>query len=398
MRKKVGETDIDIDMLACAYLAGEEKKQIEIAEILGLSQATVSRLLKQARKKYLKEEVRFLREEVDDEMMEKILHRAARKRLGNELDELAKRYTGLRGPILRVFPSSGKGGAVSEWGNRLLKFSPQAAPFVKDLLVRANLCGVSWGTTVRGIVSALQKISLPPPRANTPIRVIPLCGEPLGNLPTSFSSSNLAADIEIFLNGDNKETFSLGMVPAFIPDNFTRAQLEGIWQLIGLVEGYNRIFGKNTSKKSTQVPLVEELDTVLTSVSSSDRPLALRGSALFRTIGNIDLKMLGELVIGDISGVCIPRPGLNKADRAKVDQVNKRWTGIRREHLEACARRSALSDLLKGPPGIIVIAFGKNKAECVFECIKLGLANVLLVDDDLEEELERLVKLENSQG
>ncbi len=378
-------------MLACAYLAGDGKRQTEIAETLGLSQATVSRLLNESRNEYLREEVRFLKEKLDDETMERVLHRASRKRLGNELHKVAELYAGVRGPVLRVFPSGGHDEAVDNWEKRLQEFSREAAPFVKDALLRANLCGISWGLTLSGVVSALQKLSTPPPREHDPVQVVPLCGELLGELTTNSSSSNLAAALEKFLNGSNRQTLSLSMVPAFIPGGFTKTQLEGVWKLIGLVKAYSQIFGEPLPKNTSQAPLAERLDMVLTSVGRSENPLGFGKANLLQT-GGLDIKEMARLVLGDIAGVCIPRPGLSKADQAKLAPVIERWTGIRRKHLEECARRSREGDAEKGSPGVTVVAFGRNKARCVFEAVKLGLVNTLVIDHSLEEELEQMGK------
>ena len=41
----------------------------------------------------------------------------------------------------------------------------------------------------------------------------------------------------------------------------------------------------------------------------------------------------------------------------------------------------------------MVVAIAKNKARFIYEGAKLNLINHLVIDDDLEEELERLVKM-----
>ncbi len=401
MRRRIEE----IDLLACAYLFGEEKhQQQEIARTLHLSQATVSRLIEKARKEFLRDEIRFLKDKIDNQTMEMILRRISRKDLGKKLEQLSLEHTGKRGPIVRVFSSGSRDDSPAGWEARLKVFSQNAAPYVKELLLRADLCGVSWGASLGNIVLALQKLSVPTPWSDTgrQIKVIPLCGEPLGNQPTSFSSSNLAADLEQLLNGNNKESLSLGMVPAFIPAGLTRAELKGVWKLIELVKAYDEIMGKHAenlghrdSKKNNweerQAPLVDQLDMVLTSVGPSERLLGYGSSELLRT-GDLDIRELQKLVLGDISGVFIPRPDLSASQRVKLKDLSKRWTGIKLEHLKNCSLSSFSSDPLKGKPGIVVVAIGKNKARFIYEGTKLNLINHLVIDDDLEEELERIVK------
>jgi predicted transcriptional regulator len=90
MRKKRTE----IDMLAAAYLAREGDKQTAIAEMLGLSQAVVSRMLAKAKDIYWREHVQFIAENVSSEEKMQILDRIGR-------NDLARRLTSVgaaRGP------------------------------------------------------------------------------------------------------------------------------------------------------------------------------------------------------------------------------------------------------------------------------------------------------------
>ena len=107
----------------------------------------------------------------------------------------------------------------------------------------------------------------------------------------------------------------------------------------------------------------------------------------------LNIRELQKLVLGDISGVFIPRPDLSASQRVKLKNLSKRWTGIKLEHLKNCSLSSFSSDPLKGKPGIVVVAIAKNKARFIYEGAKLNLINRLVIDDDLEEELERLVKM-----
>jgi DNA-binding transcriptional regulator LsrR (DeoR family) len=400
MPRKSEIVEKDIELLACAYLAGEQKTQVEIATALGLSQATVSRLLREARKEFLRDEVRFLREKVNAETMEKVIYRVSRRELGKELHNLSLKHAGIRGPILRVFPGGAKQGTVGGAESHLQEFSRQAAPFIRDLLLRIDLCGVSWGRTLSGLVSALQRILISPPRVDAPIKVIPLAGEPLGKAPSSFSSSSLAADLGRLLNGDNNDPLSLSTVPAFIPGDFTKAEWVGIWKLIRLADAYEKIFG-NTAMRSNSAtvapprrnapePLVKKLDMILTSVGPGDDPFGYIGNELFRSV--ISKEELKELALGDICGVCIERPGLGRTGEETLAIVRERWTGIRIEHLKECVKRGAKSDHTTGPLGVVVIAVGKSKAPSVLNVVKRGLVNILIIDDDLEEELDKLIK------
>jgi DNA-binding transcriptional regulator LsrR (DeoR family) len=398
----------EIDKLACAYLAGREKKlQEDIARILGLSQATVSRLLKEATEEgYIEREIRFVqKDDINESRMAEIQRRISHKdkELEDKLDRIArgseyKPYPEIRGPILRVFSSEGKDTPTLRWDDRLKEFSRQAAPYVKELLLRPSLCGTSWGLTLHGVISALQDLLVSAPRMSKPIQMIPLSGELLSEMPSSqirsrFSASNLAARLERLLNGDNANTLSLGSVPAFIPEGFSKSEEAGVRKLIDIVKAHELIFGSPSTRKSSQIPLVDKLDMVLTSMGASDHPLGFgRGSLLPADL--VDLQNQ-NLVLGDIAGVCIPHPKYSKRTPTKLANVNERWTGVGKKHLEACAQRAASSKSEKEHPGVVVVAFGELKAACALEAIKQGLISVLIIDERLKQELEKLVSQES---
>jgi DNA-binding transcriptional regulator LsrR (DeoR family) len=383
-------------MLAAAYLDGEGRKQTEIASDLQLSQPVISRLLARARKKYLREEVHFLKEQVDEETMERILTRTSRSQLGELLDRVAKVNGQPRGPIVRVFSSGSRQATAADWEYRLKTFSQASAPYVKDLLLRSDVCGISWGQSLGHLVASLQGLPIPPPRADIPIRVIPLCGEPLGNAPTSYSSSNLAESLERLMNGKVVSNLSLSMVPAFIPCGFTECQLEGVWKLIGLVKAHEQIFGARKPAPHSPPPLVERVDMILTSVGPAERPLGYGSGELFRT-GGMELEQLRDLLLGDISGVCIPKPTLSRKQNEAISNLNLRWTGISRSSLDSCARRSVAADPFTGAPGVCAVAIGRNKAPFTYEAVKLGLVNHLIIDEDLGDEIEKIARAESTK-
>jgi predicted transcriptional regulator len=102
MRRRI--TD-NIDVVTAAYLITQKVKQTEIAKILGVSHAVVSRLLDAGEGKYFKKELRFIRKHVNRQLMQEVLHRSGTKELSDALAALSKRSSGGREPILRVFPN-----------------------------------------------------------------------------------------------------------------------------------------------------------------------------------------------------------------------------------------------------------------------------------------------------
>jgi len=374
----------ELDMVTAAYLAGENWKQTAIAVTLGISQAAVSRLIAQARMLYLREEVRFLQEKVSPETMQKVMQRVSRNELGQKLEQLAA-LAGHRGPMVRVFPCKS-----SERGERLRELSRQAAPYVRDLILRSRVCGVTWGGMLSQVVPAVRDLSMAPPWKEHPIEVIPLTGEPLGELPADYSSSSLAHGLGKAVNGPDYRPRSLAMVPAFIPDNFEENEISGVWRLIGLVPAHAEIFGKRKPGEREEDSMVNNLDMVLTSVGPAQSVMGFGPRSLFAA-GKLDLTELQALVAGDMGGVCFERAGLTEEQRLKVAGVAERWTGWSRRDLDRCVARANASDPFLGPPGIVVISIGTRRAEFLLHAVALGRIQHLLIDDELQGRMEQLL-------
>jgi DNA-binding transcriptional regulator LsrR (DeoR family) len=376
-----------IDMLAAASFKAEGRKQEEIAEILNLSAVAVSRHIKQARlQKFLHEQCIFQEYKVEPDLMKKVRLRKSRPDLQEQLDRLAESCRQSRRVSLRVFNC----GTLTNDEDRMKRLAELAAPVIRELLLRSQSCGVTWGGMLKGVVSELRHLPFPPPGERASVSVVPLSGEPLGKERGSFSSSSLARDLGMIVNGDQYDAPSLAMVPAFIPDVFLKHESEGVWKLIGLVQSYRQIFGRhrNSQTKARAVsranPLAKRLEMVLTSVGSATKPLGFGRGALFEQI--FSYTELKRLIIAEVGGVCIPRPDLTQQQRDRFSTVQRSWTGLRLEHLEACARRGG--DLLNGPAGVVVVSGGTSRAATICQLIKRGLINHLIIDDVLAEELE----------
>ena len=381
--------DPTLDMLAAALLASEGRKQTEIAATLGLSQAAVSRHLAEAREHYLREQVYFLEDNVPPEVMQRVQQRVSREQLQKGLDLLAQRHEYSRHVTLRVFNT----GPSSDDAERIRKLGEHAASHIKRLVLRSRLCGLTWGGMLRSVVTGLRNLHTRAPwRKDEVIECIPLSGEPLGKDPTSFSSSSLAHELGSAVNGDAYDALSIAMVPAFVPERFPRSEINGVWHLIELVESYHRIFGPHQNgrpkplKAKAEPPLARCLDMILTSVGSADKPLGFGRGILFNTM-SVSLEELKTLIVGEIGGVCIPRPTLHNNQARRFDSVRRCWTGLRLEHLITCAERGA--DPSNEAPGVVVVSGGKKRAGVICELVKLGLINHLVIDDVLAEELER---------
>ena len=106
-----------------------------------------------------------------------------------------------------------------------------------------------------------------------------------------------------------------------------------------------------------------------------------------------DLKIdeLAKLVVGDMGGVLFPRDRLTPKQKQKLETVAARWTGVTVDHLKRCSRRAHdQPHSFNGPPGVVVICVGKARAPFLLEAVKQGIVNHLIIDDELQEELDKI--------
>ena len=386
--KRVPSDEKEVDMLATAYLAGEGRKPTEIASMLGISAVAVSRHLKEARKEYLRAQISFLRNKISPDLLDKVQQRVTRQDLQNQLNAMAHREGQTTKVSLRVFHCGPPAADIL----RMATLGAQAAPVIRTLLLESRSCGLTWGGMLKNVVNGLRDLPFPPPWTDEPIRFVPLSGEPLDRQRAKVSSSSLARDLGIVVNGGQYDAPSLRMVPAFIPDRFRQYEKDGVWKLIELVQSYRNIFGPrrngHVARQATPrvTPLAFDLDMILTSVGAQDKPLGFDPGVLFDQM-SISYEDLKSLIVAEVGGVCIQRPNLNEDKLAQLETVQNSWTGLRLEHLEACARRGA--DPSKRAPGVVVVSGGKKRAAGVCELIKKGLVNHLIVDDVLANELQK---------
>ena len=374
-------------MLAAALLAGQGQSQQQIAEALELSQAVVSRLLLRAQQEsVLRREVRFIQENADAKKLRLAFSRAHSHQLSATLEEFSRHFAKRRGPYLRVF--SGGGSKLTELQRRI-EFRRQAAPYVKELILRARTCGLTWGGMLWNLLEALRSTPNPSPWTDHKIDFMPLCGEPLSRDPSGFSSSSLASELGRLANGESYTARSIAMVPAFIPERFTPAKRHVIEELIDFVKSHREIFGDNNSEQRTP-GLADNLDMILTSVGTSNHPFGFGRDSLLEPA---TLEVLRQIGIGDLGGVCLGRTGLTTTQERVIKAVGERWTGLRDHHLTACAERALKeADQSTGKPGVVVVSVGKDRAPAIFEAVKKGLLNHLVIDDELQVALDKMVK------
>lgn len=270
---------------------------------------------------------------------------------------------------------------------RIAEFASNAAAHIGDCIVDEGVetVGVGWGYTVAIAIEMLQERGIPEMPAGRSITFLPTCGEPerpiLPVNPSNLhndqmSSTALAAALDRIFNRGSSHHLSLVGIPDFVGIGASDQEVE-ITKTFTIRQNahWRTIFDDSTGT-------VGKLDAILTSVASPKQPNRQFVPRFEKETG-VDERTIAERVIADIGGVWIPR---HEGDPV-VASWNKWWTGITYSHYANCAQRAALED----KPGVIVIAFGSNKAEVVLEVVRRGLVNSLVIDDSLACEL--LLKL-----
>jgi DNA-binding transcriptional regulator LsrR (DeoR family) len=375
----------DVMAQKAAYLSAEHQwSQKQIAALLGgPSQTVVSRLLKYAEDKgWLERRVIFHGELLPESRLAE-LHRMVEP-LG--LTESLRALGTGSGVSLRnvcVVDSGGSGTTPRSIEGRLNRFGHRAAPHVAKLIERSDVFAVTWGSTVSHVIAGLETLN-PPVELRHPIQFVPVCAEPTAQSSNKDTSSRLAPRLQFLTRsaGPSVNTPSLSGVPALIPRKFTDAEVRAIRKFIEQTASYKEIFGG-------PAPLISKVDSVLTSVGPSVRPMGFIHEELMRAGSTrtqpLTKARLSTLVAGDIAGVLLPKHGLDKAGLREVDELNRMWTGINRRHLARIARQADE----KKRPGVIVVSFGADRAEIVAEVVRCGLVNELIVDRDLADRLAK---------
>jgi hypothetical protein len=169
------------------------------------------------------------------------------------------------------------------------------------------------------------------------------------------------------------------------------------------IPGYRAIFGPANGRKRAWI---DRVDTVITGMgiiatrprrevqrAPGDEPAAheetgdfIRERVVQEEQEGITESALSRLIHGDIGGWLLEREGLQPKDCRLVEDLNRGWTGISGSQLARIARAARPN----GAPGIILIAAGPAKADMVWQIIKLGWANEILIESGLAAALKAL--------
>jgi DNA-binding transcriptional regulator LsrR (DeoR family) len=375
-----------------AYLhAQHNMSQGVIAQELGCSQSQVSRLLKHAEERgWLKTEVRFVHEGIPPHRMEQIQRVLEPKKIVQELQHLASE-SGISLTV-RVFDSGSNEDEKDPKAHqeRLKKFGRTVAGRIQELLSHVRIVGVTWGNTLSQIIEGLVW-SGTRMKQEHPIQFVPVCAElvRMDDMGIELSSSRLAHRLSEVINQKQIERFSLAGMPAFMPRYHGREKKD-----VDLLHKYLIDNSASYKKIFTEEPrLIDQIDTILTSVGSFSDPYPSRVKPELLKAWGIDADKVETLILGDLGGVLIPKPNLNTHDRKLVEELDRMWTGIKTGHLERIAKVTSANknrpDAIGG--GNIVVAIGAHKAPVIYEAIRLGLVNELIIDKVLAKTLEQRV-------
>jgi DNA-binding transcriptional regulator LsrR (DeoR family) len=373
----------DDDAQAAAYLSAEhDLKQEDIAELLGnMTQSGVSRLLKHAEDRgWLEVRYRFTGfDRLSPERQTELKRLVEPKGLDAALASVTS-ATGVRVRSVRMFSSGSTSVSPSGFERRLRRFGRAACRHLAERLEQSALCGITWGGTLSHLVAALE--AAPPKPFAGVTRFVPVCAEPLERGSNNDTSSHLVRRLQRVLQPRGDPPLSLTGVPALISRRFVGADAAGIRKFIDEAASYREIF---TSRQ----PLVDRLDTLVTSVGRAGRAMGFIHEELLRAgsvPGNrLTNAKLERLVVGDIAGNLLGRSGLDESARREVDALNAMWTGINLGHLE----RIAVQADRQKRPGVIVVSIAANRADVIAAAVRRGLVNELVIDRDLALELTK---------
>lgn len=375
---------------------GERKRTVKLAQKdiaaqLDLSEVMVSRLLDQARKQDVLE-TRLNVESITDDERDAVNSRVHENDLNTELKKTmpnANRH--LRSVSIFDAGTTDSSSSVS----RVLFNQSAARVFLKLLKNSANV-GITWGNTVAGIFETLRRYRNPIKSQLPEIQFIPLSGDPFGvgnmeDYGASYSSSALVRDINGIVNAGIMKSFSLHGIPALIPTEIEN--LKTIYEMLECSSAYCDIFGYPSRRLSSETldsdpePKVYSLDCILTSVSHDGEAWSMLNDDEFIATARLERDELMQLAIGDIGGVLMPKEGISDSQNDRFVDLAQHWTGLREDQLFHCAKSAHESEEFS-PPGVVVVAVGADKANCVLTALRKNYVNHLIIDVELAKKLE----------
>ena len=386
-----------------AYLRGSEKlKEKEIAVRLGgIALSRVSTLLRRAKEAGMLEEQfvykgRDLTQEEEDTLYVLQFQSELRTSLEKKISSSGGHG---RTPRIYLYDLGADGALGASIEASIRSFAARAAPEYRRLLARPSVkvAGVAWGGTLAGLTEALRIGGGASPRADEPVTVIATCGEPLDDRPTNESSSAIAEAMSLALNGNRDHARTLGITPAYLPASANGNGSEFIWRHIVATKPYLEVFGPDRIPEAARPqdsahkrPLSEVMDAYFTSIAVEGGTLGYGKHKIYRAhFVNAGIE---TVVFGDMGGIPLPKLNLTESQRNVLKSIEDSWTGLQRQQLLECVKRGYEGHPSSRPPGCILTAIGKLRAQTVYQAVVVeGLVNHLFLDYECGKALEGLL-------
>ena len=381
-----------LELLKAAYYSVYDPALIQgqIATRVGLTQAQVSRLLKEAREqKIIREVFRFPAGLSPEDRLEVVnsffpQHGQLEEALSVRSRHLSRERTGGGSPFKQLYVVAAPGVEnekdANVRANAFRTFGMSAAGIVASYIEQVDMCCVAWGRTIAATVEYMPGGSA----SGGQKQFIPIAGEPTNHEPNGVAPSDAARRLSLAWPGST--SLSLRGVQARIPKSVHDQDGGRIaHELIRYSASYRLIFGP---PDSNEAPLISEVPMILTglgNVDTSQRNIVGDGPDpwYLETVEAEEPNIL-DLAVGNIGGVWIPKNEISAEDKERVAKVNERWLGAQYDHFRACALNA---DSQHRRPGVVVVAAEPDKADIVLEA--LNLINVLIVSRQLADELAR---------
>ena len=353
-----------------------------IAELLGKSPATITRRLDEVR------QAGWLRDHPEFSPPPEVWKDLQAQMTCTDVETALKTYFGPELlPRISVLPS-----APAKPGEDLRQARPEAveriglfaAKRLADALEEGeHVVGLNWGWSVRHCV-----VNLRPLRANPNVRFVPIVGslsldetDPHFDEAIECSANRLAQLAASAFDAPRAPRIT---TPAYIPRRF-HSDPRGLRAIRDFVESdvsYLRIFGGKDERGIPQPGLLDQVDTLITGLSSIDVDIL----PIYRPnlITQEDIPVLERAgVVGDLAlHLVVESESADKRapERQLVETINSLIVGAGPADFVQAAER-AREENAPGL-GVVVLSVGVWKARILTTAIRMGAVNELITDLD----------------
>jgi DNA-binding transcriptional regulator LsrR (DeoR family) len=354
-----------------------------IAELLGKSPATITRRLDEVRQAgWLRDRPVF---DPPAEVWEQLQGRMTCADVENVLlahfgRERLQRLTVIPGPVRPNAESERE--SLPENVERIGLYA--ARRLSETLDSGSHVVGVNWGWSVRQCM-----VNLRPSHPNPSLRFIPIVGnlsldenDPHFEEAIECSSNRLAQTAASAFEAPRAPRLS---TPAYIPRRFhdDPRRLRAIRDFIEGDVSYRRIFGERDEAGESHPGLIEQVDTLVTGLTSLDvetlptyRPnlITPEDIPVLQRAGVVGDLALHLIVSEDASADA----GKASPERELVSRINDLIVGASPADFIRVAAKTRSGET-RGL-GVVVLAVGPWKAEILATAIRLGAVNELITD------------------